>query len=578
MSYHVKPRKTTKLNTKFIFISGGVISSVGKGITASSIALLLESRGYRVAPVKMDAYLNVDAGTIRPQEHGEVFVTKDGVETDQDVGNYERFMNTDLSSSNYVTNGQIYQNIIRKERNFEYDGEDVEVALHVPEEIIRRLEKAAQERKADFVIVEVGGTVGEYQNILFIEANRIMKYRDSRDVIHVHVPYLPTPPSVGEMKSKPAQTSVKLLVGSGIQPDFIIGRAERPLDDRRKSTLAWTCNVPAENIISSPNLDTIYRVPLEFERQGLTDKILAKFKLKPKKSDMREWRSLLEKISKIKKEVDIAVVGKYYETGAYKLSDVYISVVESIKHASWAQNVQANLHWISSIDVEKKGVKEMLSGYDGIVVPGGFGSRGTEGMIQTIQYARENNVPYLGLCYGMQMATIEFARNVAGLKSANTTEVDDDTPHPIIHIMPDQEKKLLNREYGATMRLGGWDCVLVRGTKTEAAYIKAGRIKKTGVAKINERHRHRYEFNNEYRKQLEEAGLIIAGTSPDGHLVEIVELKDHPFFVGSQFHPEFQSRPLSPHPLFAGFMETVMKLKNKQAQRVPREVELRAVI
>ncbi len=564
MSYHVKPRKAKKLDTKFIFISGGVISSVGKGITTSALATLLESRGYSVAPVKMDAYLNVDAGTIRPQEHGEVFVTKDGMETDQDVGNYERFMNVDLSSSNYVTNGQIYQNIIRKERNFEYGGEDVEVALHVPEEIISRLEQAARERKADFVIAEIGGTVGEYQNILFMEANRIMKYRDGRDVLHIHVAYLPTPPSIGEMKSKPAQTSVRLLIGSGIQPDFLIARAEKPVDDRRKETLAWTCNIPAENIIAAPNMDTIYRVPLNFEQQKLPDKILAKFGMSRKAGSasggkkIRAWESLLSRITRIgnsKNELNIAVVGKYFETGAYKLADVYISVVESIKHASWNNNVKTNLHWISSIEVEKKGAKAVLGNYDGIVVPGGFGSRGTEGMIQTIQYARENNVPYLGLCYGMQMATIEFSRHVAGLKTANTTEVDDDTPHPVIHIMPDQEKKLLNREYGATMRLGGWDCVIKRGTKTEKAYLEAGLIKKTGVAKINERHRHRYEFNNQFREQLEAAGLVISGTTPDGKLVEIIELKDHPYFVGSQFHPEFQSRPLSPHPLFNGFIK-----------------------
>lgn len=559
MSYHVKPRKAKKLDTKFIFVSGGVISSVGKGVTTASIAQLLESRGYKVAPVKMDAYLNVDAGTIRPQEHGEVFVTRDGMETDQDVGNYERFMNTDLSSSNYVTNGQLYQSIIQKERNFEYDGEDVEVALHVPEEIISRLEKAARERKADFVIAEIGGTVGEYQNILFMEANRIMKYRDGRDVVHIHVAYLPTPPSIGEMKSKPAQTSVRLLIGSGIQPDFLIARAEKPIDDRRKETLAWTCNVPAQNIIAAPNVDTIYRVPQSFDQQKLTDKILGKFGMKPKKANGKQWKNLLDKIGKIRKEVDIAVVGKYYETGAYKLADVYISVVEAVKHASWSNGVKANLHWISSMEVEKKGAKEVLKGFAGIVVPGGFGSRGTEGMIETIKYARENNIPYLGLCYGMQMATIEFARNVAGLKNSNTTEVDDDSPHPVIHIMPDQEKKLLNREYGATMRLGGWDCVIRRGTKTEHAYLKAGLIKKTGLAKISERHRHRYEFNNAYREQLEEAGLVIAGTTPDGKLVEIIELKDHPYFVASQFHPEFQSRPLSPHPLFAGFMGAVVR-------------------
>jgi CTP synthase len=514
----------------------------------------------------MDAYLNVDAGTIRPQEHGEVFVTDDGMETDQDVGNYERFLNTNLSSSNYVTNGQIYQKIIQKERNFEYDGEDVEVAMHVPEEIISRLERAARERKADFVIAEIGGTVGEYQNILFVEANRIMKYRDGRDAIHIHVAYLPTPPSVGEMKSKPAQTSVKLLIGSGIQPDFLVARAELPVDDRRKETLAWTCNIPAKNIIAAPNADTIYRVPINFDNQKLTDKILEKFKMKAKKNDFSKWKNLLSKITRInssKKQVNIGVVGKYYETGAYKLADVYISVVEAIKHSSWENGVKANLHWVSSLDVEKHGAKKVLSDFDGIVVPGGFGSRGTEGMIETIKFARENKVPYLGLCYGMQMATIEFARNVAGLKGANTTEVDDDNPHPVIHIMPDQEKKLLNREYGATMRLGAWDCVIARGTKTEAAYLASGLIKKSGVAKISERHRHRYEFNNAYREQLVNAGLTIAGTSPDGKLVEIIEIKDHPYFVASQFHPEFLSRPLSPHPLFSGFLKAVVKLSSK---------------
>ncbi len=573
MSYHIKPRKAKKLDTKFIFVSGGVISSVGKGVTTASLAALLESRGFIVAPVKMDAYLNVDAGTIRPQEHGEVFVTKDGMETDQDLGNYERFMNADLSASNYITNGQLYQKIIQKERNFEYDGEDVEVALHVPEEIIRRLEMAARERKADFVIAEIGGTVGEYQNILFMEANRIMKYRDGRDVVHIHVAYLPTPPSIGEMKSKPAQTSVRLLIGSGIQPDFLIARAEKPVDDRRKETLAWTCNVPATNIIAAPNVDTIYRVPLNFDQQKLTDKILEKFGMKPRTSKLGEWKKLIDRITKInssKKEVNIAVVGKYYETGAYKLADVYISVVEAIKHGSWANNVKANLHWVSSMDVEKHGAKKVLGEFEGIVVPGGFGSRGTEGMIETIKYARENKIPYLGLCYGMQMATIEFARHVAGLKKANTTEVDDDTPHPVIHIMPDQEKKLLNREYGATMRLGGWECKLMPGTITAKVYADSGWIKasaKGGSAsggKINERHRHRFEFNNEFRERLVEAGLVISGTTPDGKLVEIIELKDHPFFVGSQFHPEFLSRPLSPHPLFVGFIKAVVKLKGKK--------------
>lgn len=568
MSYHIKPREAETIKTKFIFISGGVISSVGKGVTTSSIAALLEARGFTVAPVKCDAYLNIDAGTIRPQEHGEVFVTDDGWETDQDLGNYERFMNTYLSGANYVTNGQIYQKIIQKERNFEYEGEDVEVALHVPEEIISRLEAAAKERKADIVLVEIGGTVGEYQNILFIEANRIMKYRDGRDCLHIHVGYLPTPPSIGEMKSKPVQNSVRQLIASGIQPDFLIGRAEAPLDDRRKETLAWTCNIPKDNIISAPNLDTIYRVPLSFEKQGLTDMILQKFQLKSKKQDLKSWEVLLKKITKINQsetEYNIAVVGKYFETGAYKLADVYISVVEAIKHASWQTGIKTKLTWVSSLDVEKSGAEAILGSFQGIVVPGGFGSRGTEGMIATVKYARENNIPYLGLCYGMQMATIEFARNVAGLTQANTTEVSAKTEYPVIHIMPDQEKKLLNREYGASMRLGAWDCLIVPNSLAEKQYMKSGWLTKNQKKNIiSERHRHRYEFNNDYREQLEKAGLIISGTSPDGRLVEIIELKNHPYFIASQFHPEFKSHPINPHPLFLGLVNAIKNLKPTQ--------------
>lgn len=562
MSYHVKARKAKKLNTKFIFVSGGVISGVGKGVTASSIATLLQSRGYAVAPVKCDAYLNVDAGTIRPQEHGEVFVTDDGMETDQDLGNYERFLNTDLSKANYVTNGQLFQTIIQRERNFEYDGEDVEVALHVPEEIINRLEQAAKAQKADFVICEIGGTVGEYQNILFIEANRIMKYRDGRDTAHVHVGYLPTPPSIGEMKSKPVQNSVKQLIASGIQPDFLIARAEEPLDDRRKKTLAWTTNIPSENIISAPNVKSIYSVPVNFDREGFTDNLLAHFDLPNKKKDFRQWKNLVTKIERIQKSDKsrrIAVVGKYFETGDYKLSDVYVSVIEALKHAGWANNTQVELEWISSSQIEKQGAKKLLTGFDGICVPGGFGSRGVEGIISAIQFARTQKIPYLGLCYGMQLATIEFARNVAKLRTAHTTEVDSKARHPVIHIMPEQEKLLLKQEYGATMRLGAWDCVITRGTKTEKAYLKGGWLKAKGPAKISERHRHRYEFNNEYREKLEAKGLVVSGTTPDNQLVEIIELKNHPFFIGTQFHPEFKSRPLNPHPLFVEFIRATKK-------------------
>ncbi len=564
MSYHIKTRQAKELHAKFIFISGGVISSVGKGITAASLATLLEARGYVVAPVKCDAYLNVDAGTIRPHEHGEVFVTDDGMETDQDVGNYERFMGTNLSKANYLTNGQIYQTIIQRERNFEYEGEDVEIVPHVPEEIIRRCEAAAIERDADFVIVEIGGTVGEYQNILFIEANRIMKYRDRRDVIHIHVAYPPTPPSIGEMKSKPMQTSVRLLNGSGIQPDFLIGRAEAPMDDRRKETLAWICNVPADQIISAPNAPSIYHVPLVFENQGMTDKILKIFGLPTKAPNLEKWQTLTDTINKLatdEKIIEVAVVGKYFETGDYQLADVYISVVESIKHASWHNGVRSRLSWVSSAEIEEKGAETVLKKYDAVVVPGGFGSRGVEGLIDGIRYAREQKIPYLGLCYGMQLATIEYARNVAGLDSAHTTEVHQETPHPVIHIMSDQEKKLLNKEYGATMRLGSWDCQVKPGTLAEAIYKEQEWLSDKGV--VAERHRHRYEFNNEYREQLEKAGFVISGTTPDGQLVEIIELpgETHPYFIATQAHPEFKSRPHRPHPLFVGMIKAAKERK-----------------
>lgn len=551
--------KTKKRNTKFIFVSGGVISGIGKGITSASISAILKSKGYTVSPVKVDMYLNQDAGTIRPQEHGEVFVTVDGIETDQDLGHYERFIDQPIRKANYITTGQIYAEVLRKERAFEYDGEDVEAIPHVTDEIIRRWQLAG--KGYDICIVELGGTVGEYQNAIFFEATRIMTLRNPEDILHIHVAYLPIPSYLGEMKSKPVQQSVRMLNSMGIEPDIIVGRSEVPIDDRRKERVALFCNVDRKAVLSNPDVSSIYEVPVVLEKQKAGELILEKLSLPAKKQDLKEWRKLVSTINGVKKEAHIAVVGKYFGVGKFQLSDSYVSVIESIKHAAWAHKVKPVLHWIDATKIEKDGAKAVLEGYDGIVVPGGFGSRGTEGMIQTIQYARTQNIPYLGLCYGMQMATIEFARNVAKLKNANTTEVDAKTPHAVIHIMPDQEKKLLNREYGATMRLGGWDCVIKRGTHTESAYAAGGWIKKTGSAKINERHRHRYEFNNEYRQTLEEAGLTIAGTTPDGKLVEIVEIKDHPFFVGSQFHPEFLSRPLKPHPLFAGFMKAVVKNK-----------------
>ncbi len=497
----VKNKKAKdSLKTKFIFISGGVISGIGKGITSASIGAILKSKGYKVSAVKVDMYLNQDAGTIRPQEHGEVFVTVDGIETDQDLGHYERFIGEPIKRHNYVTTGQIYAEVLRKERAFEYEGEDVEAIPHVTDEIIRRWSLAGQ--GYDFCLVELGGTVGEYQNAIFFEATRIMKLRDENSVLHIHVAYLPIPSYLGEMKSKPVQQSVRVLNSMGIEPDIIVGRSSVPIDDRRKERVALFCNVDKECVLSNPDVSSIYEVPVILEQQRAGELVLEKFGLKPKKQDLKEWKKLVQTIKTVKKEVKIAVVGKYFGVGKFQLSDSYVSVIESIKHAAWSSGVKAVLTWIDSVEVEKLGARKVLEGYDGVVVPGGFGKRGTEGMIQTIAYAREQKVPYLGLCYGMQMATIEFARNVAGLKGANTTEVDEDNAHPVIHIMPDQEKKLLNREYGATMRLGAWDCILTRGTRAEQCYLAAGLIKKSGQALISERHRHRYEFNNAFKEVL----------------------------------------------------------------------------
>ena len=548
----MKKKINRSKKTKFIFVSGGVISGLGKGITTSSLAAILESKGYIVSPMKVDMYLNVDAGTIRPVEHGEVFVTSDGLETDQDLGNYERFIGRPLHRVNYLTTGQVYLEVIRRERAFEYEGEDVEAIPHLTDEIIGRFKAAGKD--ADIVIVELGGTVGEYQNGIFFEATRIMKMREPNNVVQVHVAYLPVPGKLGEMKTKPVQQSVRMLNSMGIQPDFIVGRSEQPMDERRKERIALFCNIAKQEVISNPDADSIYEIPMILENQKFGDMILKKLGLPSKPSKMGKWKDLVDTIKKTQTPAKIAVVGKYFGSGSYMLSDVYISVIEAIKHAAWAVGRKPELTWIDSEDIEKKGAGIVLKGFDGIIVPGGFGSRGIEGIIASIRFAREKKIPYLGLCYGMQLACVEFARDVVGLAGANTTEVDRKTIHPIIHIMPEQEKKLLNQDYGATMRLGSWPCKLLPGSISRKAY---------GQELISERHRHRYEFNNTYREQLEAKGLVIAGTTPDGHLVEVIELKDHPFFVGVQYHPEFQSRPLSPHPLFKQFLEAAKKMSKK---------------
>lgn len=562
---------------KFVVVSGGVVSGLGKGIVVSSLAFLFKSRGFKVAPLKIDMYLNIDAGTIRPQEHGEVFVTHDGIETDEDLGHYERFLHENLQRENYVTTGQIYQEVLRKERTFEYDGEDVEAIPHLTDEITRRINLAGESRKADIVIVELGGTVGEYQNGIFFEATRIMKLRHPKDLVHVHVTYLPYLPNLGELKSKPAQTSVHILNGMGIQPDIIVARSEKPLDQRRLERLALFCNVNPQYIFSSPDLDSVYKVPILLGNSGKgMDKVVLSFlglKLKGHKQ-MAEWRELVKRINKDKKKTPkIAMVGKYFATGDYKLADSYVSVIEALKHASWHLGVDLKLSWVNCEDLEKGNAS--LEGFDGIIVPQGWGSRGVEGKIMTSGFARENKVPYLGLCFGMQMAIIEFARNVLGLKGANTTEANPETKYPVIHIMPNQQEYLAKRQYGGTIRLGAWPCVIKKGTKLEAAYRKFGngsrapwhqprsgkdRQEEKDNLVVYERHRHRYEFNNEYKGKFEKAGLVISGTSPDGKLVEAIELSDHPFFVGTQFHPEYISRPLTPHPIFINFLKSAANL------------------
>lgn len=537
--------------TKFIFVVGGVMSGVGKGTAAASIGKILQGKGFRVTAVKIDPYINVDAGTMNPVEHGEVFVTEDGDETDQDIGNYERFLDTNIYSDNYMTTGRVYQTVIQKERNLEYGGRCVEVVPHVPEEVIRRIRRAAKIAKADFVIVEVGGTVGEYQNILFLEAARMLHQRRPDDVLFVLVSYLPVPSKIGEMKTKPTQQANQLLNSAGIQPDFILCRADRPIDEPRKRKISIFCNVDKRDIISAPDIDSIYEVPLNFEKEQFGQRILSKFYMRARQKDLSEWKKLVKTIKTAKEEVHIGIVGKYFTTGDFVLSDAYISVIEAIKHASWAHNHKPVLTWLNSEEYEKDPSKlKELKKLDGIIVPGGFGARGVEGKIKAIQYCRENKIPYFGLCYGMQMAVVEFARNICGLADANTAEINPKTSNPIIHVMEEQNDLIKNKKYGGTMRLGAYPCVLDKKSVSYKAY---------GQKNISERHRHRYEFNNIYREQFEKAGLVIAGTSPDNSLVEIIEIKDHPFFVGVQFHPEFKSRPLNPHPLFKEFISACLK-------------------
>lgn len=529
------------------------MSGVGKGVATSSIAALLKARGFKVTVLKIDPYINVDAGTMNPVEHGEVFVTADGVECDQDIGNYERFLDQDITSINYMTTGTVYNTVIQRERNLEYGGRSVEVVPDIPLEVIRRIKKATREARADFTLVEIGGTVGEYQNLIFLEAARMMHLRAPKDVLFAIVSYLPFPQMIGEMKTKPTQYAVRTLNSAGIQPDIIIARSEYGLDEPRKRKIATFCNVSEDSIIAAPDIKTsIYEIPINFEREGLAAIILHKFGMRERRADLTNWRHLVGRIRKPKGKVKIGIAGKYFESGKFVLADSYISVIEALKHAAWGQNLEAEITWLNSQDYERGSTKlNELKKYDGIVVPGGFGSRGVEGKINVIRYVRENNVPFLGLCYGMQLATVEFARNVVGLRGAHTTEVKRNAKHPVIDVMDEQKVNLVKKDFGATMRLGDYSCNLKKGTK---AYVAYGRR-----SQIQERHRHRYEFNNDYRAQLASAGLVLSGVNPEKDLVEVIEIPKHKFFIATQFHPEFRSRPFSPHPLFSKFIKTSAK-------------------
>lgn len=534
--------------TKYIFIVGGVMSGVGKGITTASVGKVLQSKGFSVTAMKIDPYINVDAGTMNPIEHGEVFVTDDGIETDQDIGNYERFLNIDILSDNYMTTGRVYESVIHRERNLEYDGKCVEVVPHIPLEVIRRIKKVAKTTKADFVLIEIGGTIGEYQNVLFLEAARMLKSKEPKNVIFFMVSYLPIPNKIGEMKTKPTQYAARTLNSAGIQADFIVCRSEVALDKTRREKLSMFCNIKEEDVISAPDIDSIYDVPVNFDKENLAQKILAKFGMRVRKKDLKDWRKLASKIKNLDKTIKIGIVGKYFNTGDFVLADSYISVIEAIKHASWVNNRKPIIEWINSEEYEKNPEKlKELKELDGVIIPGGFGGRGIEGKIKAIEYLRKNKIPFLGLCYGMQIACIEFARNVCNLKNANTFEINKNTEHPVIDIMPEQKKNLKESNYGATMRLGAYPAKLKKGTIARSVYKSN---------EISERHRHRFEVNPDYIKVLEDKGLIFSGTSPDGRLMEIIELpkSKHPFFIATQFHPEFKSRPLSPHPLFKEFV------------------------
>jgi CTP synthase len=534
---------------KYIFVVGGVMSGVGKGITSSSIALILQGRGLSVTAIKIDPYINVDAGTMNPTEHGECFVLTDGLETDQDMGNYERFLNIDLPRDNYMTTGSVYQTVIRKERNLEYKGKNVEVVPDIPLEVIARIKHAAEKASADVVLVEIGGTVGEYQNVLFLEAVRMMKSDAPDDVAVVLVSYLPVPGSIGEMKTKPTQTAARTLNSAGVFADIIIARSTQPIDEKRKEKISRFCNVRPERVISAPDVSSIYDIPLNFEADKLSTQLCEALRITDAKpSNLTGWKKFVAHSKNGRDTVKIAVVGKYFSSGDFVLSDVYISVLEAIKYSTYGLGLKPIIEYRSSLDFEDGKRLAELKKYDGVLVPGGFGKTGVQGMVNVIGYVRKNKIPFFGICYGMQLAVLEYAQTILKLKDASTEEIDPKAPDLVVGIMPDQREKIAKGDMGGTMRLGSYEAKLQKGSIAAAAYK---------ATTVTERHRHRYEINPDYVERLRDAGLVFSGTSPDGTLMEIAELpkEKHPFFLGTQFHPELIARPLRPHPLFTAFVK-----------------------
>lgn len=536
--------------TKYIFVTGGVVSSLGKGITAASLGRLLKNRGYKVTIQKFDPYINIDPGTMSPYQHGEVFVTDDGAETDLDLGHYERFIDVNLSKGSNVTTGKIYQSVINKERKGEYLGSTIQVIPHITNEIKERVLRVGRNDNADIVITEIGGTVGDIESLPFLEAIRQVKkdVPNRNDVLYIHVTLIPYIHAAGELKTKPTQHSVKELRSIGIQPDIIVCRTEKIVSDDMKKKIALFCDVDSNAVINNATCSTIYEVPLLLQEEGLDRIVMQKLGLEDRFCDMKEWTVMVDRIRETNasdREIKVALVGKYVA-----LHDAYLSVVESLYHAGYEAGVQVNIKWIDSEDLESPGcnLNEVFGDVQGVVIPGGFGSRGVEGKIAAIRYVRENNIPFLGLCLGMQCAVIEFARHVCGMKEAHSKEFNDATPYPVIDLMEDQEDVT---EKGGTMRLGQYPCKLKEGTMARRLY--------GNQEIVYERHRHRYEVNNELRPQMESQGLIISGTSPDNRLVEMIELQNHPYFAATQAHPEFKSRPTRPHPLFQGFVQAIVK-------------------